>query len=236
MKGTVALPLWNMPDITWLFMESLCNQIKPCEGWELVIFEDGENQLGEDFFYSYEERLSQVGCEQIKYFNSENRYPLSMKWIMIASQSEGDYYCLCAGDNYYSPYMLIEAEKYSKEADWCVTTKGYIYDINLDKVCRYDFFAPFGLQMTAKTELVKRFKFETVNKGVDKWFSNHIKDKMIYEPKRNTLITNGRNHISYEREELFIHPASPYYKTKTKLENIIPVEIAKKLRLCRKSQ
>lgn len=231
-KGTVALPILDMPKITWLVMESLCAQIKPVDGWELVIFEDGINQLGEDFFYSYEERLSKAGCEQIKYFTSENRYPLSMKWVMIASQSEGEYFCLCAGDNYYSPYMLVEAEEYSKQADWCITTQGYFYDINLDIICRYNFYAPFGLQMTAKTELVKRFPMENINKGVDKWFSSHIKDQMIIESPHwhKTLITNGMNHISYEREELFKDPMPPYYETDVTLEEIIPKSICQRLR------
>jgi hypothetical protein len=233
MRGTVALPIWNMKDITWLVMESLCNQIKPIDGWELVIFEDGENQLGEDFFYSYEERLFKAGCEQIKYFNSDNRYPLSMKWKMIASQSEGEYFCLCAGDNYYSPYMLLEAEEYSKQADWVVTTKGYFYDINMESICRYDYYAPFGLQMTAKTDLVKEFPFTNLNKGVDKWFASQIPDKLILEsPHWNkTLITNGLNHISYEREDLFKDPIPPYYATDVTLEEIIPKELCQRLRL-----
>ena len=237
-KGTVALPIWNMKEITWLCMESLCGQIRPEDGWELIIFEDGENKLGEDLFFSYEGRLLKAGCEMIKYFDSDCRYPLAMKWVMIASQSEGEYFCLCAGDNYYSPHMLVEAEQFIKLADWCVTTQGYFYDVNLDIVCRYDYYAPFGLQMTAKTELVKKFPLESLNKGVDHWFSEKIQNKLITGSQhwREILITNGLNHISYEREDLFKEPLPPYYETNVKLEEIIPIEIAKKLRLCRKLQ
>jgi len=59
---SVALPVWNSKRIAWLPMESLCRQLKPSCGWELIIFEEvhGE-QLGEDFFRAYEERLKEAG-------------------------------------------------------------------------------------------------------------------------------------------------------------------------------
>jgi hypothetical protein len=235
-KGTVALPLWKMKDIAWLCIESLCRMHKPVDGWELIIFEeDHEEKLGEDFFYSYEQRLSAAGCEMIKYFDSWHKYPLSQKWVMIASQAEltSEYFCLCAGDNYYSPYMLQEAEEHIKEADWCVTTQGYFYDINLDIICRYDYCAPIGLQMVAKTDLVKRFPLEEVNKGVDMWFSRQIgTDVMVtMSPHWNKILcTNGMNLISVERKDFFTDPLPPYYETDVTLEEIVPRDIATKLK------
>jgi len=239
-KGTVALPVWKGKKIAWLCMESLCRMNKPVNDWELIVFEEDHiEELGEEFFYSYEQRLAKVGCSMIKYFDSEHKYPLSQKWVMIASQAEAtsEYFCLCATDNYYSPFMLQNAERDIKNADWCLTTKGYFYDFNHDKVLRFDYYATIGLQMIAKTNLVRKFPLEAVNKGVDMWFAGNIGNNILINNDHweNVICTNGMNIISIERAEFFTDPAPPYYETKKRLIDLVPIDIYSQMKmLCQK--
>jgi hypothetical protein len=243
---TVALPVWRSKNIAWLCMESLCRMHKPKSEWELIVFEEKhEEQLGSDFFSLYYERLKEVGCIRNEYLTSIKKYPLSQKWVMIANQASlsSDVFCLCAADNYYSSYMLIEAAKYIKIADWVVTPRGYFYDFNLDKVMRFEWYSNVGLQMFAKTEKVRNFSLDVVNKGVDMWFaekiSPHGANTLIIESDhwKRVLCTNGLNTISTERVEFFNDPQPPFYDTKLKLEDIVHDDIYYKLKkLCRKLQ
>ena len=246
MMITVALPVWKSKEIAWLYMESLCRMHQPKSEWELLVFEEMHaEQLGQKYFHSYSERLRDVGCVRNEYQTSLKKYPLSQKWIMMANESSinSEVFCLCAADNYYSPYMLIEAEKYIKKADWCIVPKGYFYNFKLDSLMRFDFYSNVGLQMFARTEKVRNFPMEIKNQGVDMWFANLISPNgsktLIIDSKHweGILCTDGLNNISTERVEFFKDPAPPFYSTSKKLEDIVPDDIYFKLKeLCRKLQ
>jgi hypothetical protein len=234
--GTIALPIWKSKEIAWLCLESLCRMNKSINVWELIVFEEKHNeQCGEEFIMSYAKRLQKVGCENIQYMNCMMKTPLSQKWVLIANHacSTSEYFILCAADNYYSPFMLQDAEKYIKQADWIITTQGYFYDINLDKLLRYSFFSRTGLQMIAKTEKVRKFPMDIVNKGVDMWFSEKIGYNIMIDPTdhwQNILCTNGMNNISTERVEFFTNTQPPFYETLKSLPMIIPIDIYSRLK------
>lgn len=245
-RGTVALPVYNSKKIAWLVMESLCSMVKPKDEWELIIYEEKhETQLGPDYFSKYKERLNAAGCLHAKYLTLEYWRPLSLKWVEIAKAAcdTSEYFSLCAADNYYSPYMLVDAEKNIKDYDWVVVPRGYFYDFRHDKLLRYEWPSPVGLQMTARTSLVRDFPMECVEKGVDTWFQSNIKaGKMIdysSDHWQQILCTNGFNNISHERGEYFKDPQPPFYDTNVQLKEILPDEIAKqikKLSQCLRSQ
>jgi hypothetical protein len=217
--GTVALPLYNMKSIVWLCLESLCRQKKPGKGWELVVFEELHvTAVGESYIRNYEERLREVGCERIVYLTDEKRLPLSHKWILIskAAADTSKYFCLCAGDNYYHPWMLLDAESSIDQAEWCVMTKGYFYDFSLNKVIHYCYpvinynksiihndqpiliGAFVGLQMTALTEWVRCFDMDEKWRGVDTWFSSQMQIQSIKRKgKHNSLVcfVDGSDHF-----------------------------------------
>lgn len=235
-RGTVALPVWNSKAIAWLCMESLCRQHMPSGGWELVVFEEEHSeQLGESFFRNYAKRLTSVGCERLVYYSAPDKYPLSQKWVMIARQAAitSTYFCLCAADNFYSPYMLREAEKNITESEWSVTHRGYFYDLHFDKVVRYELPGLVGLQMTAATERVRNFDMDEVNKGVDSWFSRQMGQCgtiMCANHWEGILCTNGLNNISTERYQHFLSPHPPFYETRKQLNNIVPEDISNRLK------
>jgi len=235
-RGTVALPVWNSKPIAWLCMESLCRQLPPTDEWELIVFEERHpEQLGESFFRSYESRLKKVGNARLSYLTCDDKHSLSEKWITIARYSSipSVYFCLCAADNYYDPHMLQDAERNIDEDDWCVTPKGYFYDLILDKVARYDAMLMVGLQMTARTDMVAQFPWEKINKRVDMWFSEKMSLKgsiMTGNHWEGILCTQGLNNISKERHQLIVDCHPPFYETKKKLHNIIPEDIANRLK------
>ena len=193
--------------------------------------------VGEEYIRSYEERLKEVGCVKIKYLTSTIRHPLSQKWVKIALASEetSEYFVLCAADNYYHPWMLLDFEKYIKEADWCIMTKGYFYDFVLDKVIMYDKkFLTVGLQMAARTEKVRLFPMDEKWSGVDTWFSLRMAPVMMKidntDHWHHTVCTNGLNNISTGRWKFFENPIEPFYKTDTKLNEIVPQDIYERMK------
>jgi hypothetical protein len=247
--GTVALPVYNSKLIAWLCMESLCRQIQPVEGWELIIFEEFHSTaLEESFFRDYEERLRDAGCERLHYITYGEHLALSKKWVIIANEasSTSEYFCLCAADNYYSPWMLCDAEESIKQADWCLVTRGYFYDFLLDKVIMYHYNSLIGLQMTARTSKVKEFPLEQVYKGVDGWFSQQMKysngsrvSLPVFidgsEHWQGVLCTNGLNNISKNRHLYFENPVPPFYKTDKVLADIVPEDIYARMMSLRNS-
>lgn len=245
-KGTVALPVYNSKKIAWLCMESLCNMLPPKDEWELIVYEEKhDDQLGHKWFGKYSDRLKAVGCLHASYLTLEDKRYLSWKWIEIAEAARGtsEYFCLCAADNYYSPYMLRDAEKHIKKADWTVTPRGYFYDFYYDRVLHFEWQAPVGLQMTARTEFVRHFPFESVEKGVDTWFQSKIKGSKVIdyssEHWQQILCTNGLNNISKERVKNFIDPEPPFFDTDKQLNEIVPEDIAKRIKTlsqCLRSQ
>jgi len=218
----------------------------PKDQWELIVFEEqhGE-QLGECFFRGYQKRLRNVGCARLLFLSCKEKYSLSIKWLIIShfTAPKSEYYCLCAADDYYSPYMLLDAEKYIKKSDWIVTPRGFFYDFNYNTILQYELFAPFGLQMIANTERVKTLPAMEVTKGVDTWFSSHMGKKMMIDMSSNhwskALFTNGLNNISKERFLFFKEAQPPFYETKTELNEIVPDDISKRLKTlstCLRSQ
>lgn len=235
-RGTVALPVWKSKDIAWLCMESLCRMKSPKDEWELIVFEEEhKGALSRSFFDLYRDRLMSIGCNRIKYITTDSKHSLSCKWVVMAEESIGtsEYFCLCAADNYYDPHMLWDAEQNIKKADWCITPQGYFYDFNTERVLRYEMPNIVGLQMTAKTDMVRNFPLEDVNKGVDTWFARQMGMKgTIFTDNhwRGILCTHGLNNISKERGKHFINPSPPFYTTRKKLQNIVPIDIFHRLK------
>lgn len=241
---SVALPVWNSRRIAWLSMESLCRQIKPSDKWELVIFKDGPDILGEEFFRSYEDRLSSVGCSRLNYIYSNARFSLPQKWVRIAKETntESKAFIMCAADNYYHRWMLQDAENAIQQADWCIMPKGYFYDFSMDLVRFYHYNGIVGLTMVANTSMVRQFEISNLDRGVDGWFSQqmlkiaHDKGELLRcfmdgtEHYKEMLCTNGLNNISTGRIRFLKDVVHPFYETDTKLENIVPADICERLR------
>jgi hypothetical protein len=239
-RGTVALPVWNSQRIAWLSLESLCRQVKPENGWELIVFEEiHQGQVGESFIRGYESRLKDVGCEKITYLTSQKKISLSQKWVVMANVADpmSEYFCLHGADDYSHPYRLIETEYAISQSDWCVTPKGYFYDFNHDKVIEYNLNTLTGMHMAVRTNLARILPIVDRYRAVDGWFIHtliklrHKKGKSLKcymsssEEWRHILCTNGLNNISTGRYSYFTNVRLPFYETDIKLGDIVPEDI-----------
>src|SRR3990172_13426350 len=108
---TAALPVYAS-EIAWLAMESLCRQ-KTNVKWELIIYEDEQYPLGENFYRQYQSRLHDVGCNTLLYKYSPERIPLSYKWreISLMANKSSLGILLQAADNYSEPNRIQMAHE-----------------------------------------------------------------------------------------------------------------------------
>lgn len=248
-KLTVALPLFRAKNIAWLAMESLCRQENIDFEWELIVAEETEkyNNLffGKDNLYLYESRLKEVGCSKILYVPLDKWISLSKKWIVIARRSEDSskMFLLQAADCYSNPNRLRRTYNIhcKTNADWIQTNKHVLYNLKNDKVAIYIQKINNSMSaadMAVRTSLINKIKPINIDRKIDTWLLKSCKSK-----KRNFIIKHdnskiwknginvtGINNIS-NRDKIF---SNSKYLSNLKLENIVPGDIAEKLRKCKK--
>lgn len=233
MKLTVALPIYNGKDIAWLCLESLKRQLDADFDWELIVFEEQhEQQVGELYFFN-------TGpCVKTTYITQENKLTLGEKWhkIVQAAHPESKVIVFCAADNYYHPYMLRDSlDAIERGHDWFFTTKGFFYDFATQKILLYSSRKKTGLQMAASREAAKRIPNQKRHRMVDKWLRAHIGPENPAIDQSNhwggTLFTHGYHTISSKRGEYFNNPKNPFRKAGERLEDIVPGDIADRIKL-----
>lgn len=233
MKATVALPIWNAQKIAWLCLESLKRQLYVDFEWELVVFEEiHENQLGMDYFLDN-------GPEDvaIKYVTDKKRHTLGEKWhrIMQESHPESKVLILCAADNYYHPHTLSDSLRAIESGiDWFYTTKGYFYDFHSERIIFYNAVRETGLQMAASMDIARNIPNSPRKRIVDLWLVRNMKPKhpMVdtSDHWKGTLWTHGYNQISTKRGQYFEHVKYPFRSAFISLEEIVPWDIAERIR------
>jgi len=239
-KATVALPLWNVKDIAWLIMESLCNQKLVDFQWELIVFEEKqENELGLDWFRKYSERLHKVGCARLQFLSDDQRVTLSEKWERIGKRADKDsvFYMITAADDYYHPYSLHDSMMAINSGyDWFYTYKAYFYDFNYNKIILYNKPSSLGytgIQMSVATELARKLPAQKKFKNINLWFSRNSNPQKPYKDLGDhwsgTLCTNGLNNISTKRWKYFVNTHYPFQSTNAQLTDIVPDDIANRL-------
>jgi hypothetical protein len=236
---TVGIPVWNSKEIAWLPMESLCRQ-QTRERWELIIYEEEHPQkCGQEFFDSYLDRLRGAGCVSLRYLTSKQQQPLSYKWAEMgrAADRRSRMFCICDADNYYQKYMIQDsAEAHRQGYDWLTARKGYFYNFISGVLAKYSLHerpeAKTGLQMTMATKLMRNLPHQERHRYLNAWVFNNAKPQTIKNEGSNfnTLCTHGCNNISNERGEMIDSFQMPFYKTDKKLEDIVPPDIAERIK------
>ena len=231
MKLTVALPVYSGKDIAWLCLESLKRQRDVDFEWELVVFEEEHEQsLGEKYFQDNRPTWT-------KYITDKGKYTLGEKWFRIIQESSEwpEVIVFCAADNYYHPYMLRDSlDAINRGVDWFYTVKGFFYDFDSEKIILYNARRKTGLQMAASMEIARTIPNKPRRRLVDIWLRNNMHPQ---NPEmdmsghwQETLFTHGYNTISSKRGEYFINPKRPFRETAEKLEDIVPPEVANRIK------
>jgi hypothetical protein len=229
---TIALPNYAS-DIAWLALESLCNQVTNRD-WELVIYEDSDLPLGEDYFRAYQDRLAKAGCHGIKYKYSEERVALNQKWIEMMRMSRPDSIgiILQASDDYSEPYRIETAvHAMNKGADWVHSPLAMFYNVKTSKMMLFKMSGATGVNIAISRRAIESMPtdFEKWS-GVDSWlFQNMPDDSMVYTDESTNwthgVFTDGFNRISVARRGYYTNPTDPFYKTQTVLNDLIPIEV-----------
>jgi hypothetical protein len=169
---------------------------------------------------------------------------LSRKWKMMAEAANGEIFILQAADDYANPMKLLESWLFINNGyDWINSRNGYFYDVHseLIRLLVLPDDRKTGLNMAIKTNLVRGIKNEDRWSWVDGWLyencelANHGPLKAYWNTSpswKKGLFTCGYNTISISRSERMKILDQPYYETDIQLDDIVPQEIAMRLKKC----
>lgn len=235
---TVGIPAWNVKDIIWLPLESLCRQ-KTDKPWELIVLEEKHGgACGKELFTPYRQRLEDAGCIDFRYITQDDKMALSEKWARLGreARSDSEVFGICDGDNYYQEHMLEDAWRaiHDEGYDWLTTKRGYWYNFGDGVLVEYyKPKSPTGLQMSIATRLMRDLPDEQVHRLLNRWvYTKAGVRKPKDDPTRiNTLCTHGYGNISGSRRaKMMSEHTPPFYKTDKKLEDIVPIDVARMIR------
>lgn len=231
-KITVAIPVWNNKDIAWLCLESLRRQKDIDFEWEIMVFEEEHSQqLGEEYFFKYLSGIS------ITYHTQPNKLSLGQKWYKMINAAHPDSkgMVFCDADDYCHPYVLRESlDAFCSGYDWLCHENGYFYDFITGGVIQYSSRKKPGIRLSARMDIAKRLPNKVRPRLMHAWFNAHMKPQnMLFSQTdhwKNGLFTNGHNSISKSRDRYFRNPVNPFRKTDMDLEDIVPKEVAERIR------
>ena len=195
--------------------------------------EEHDQQLGHDYFKD----IYTTGASRVTYITMNRKHSLGEKWYLAIQHADPKSQCVvfCAADNYYHPYMLRDSlDAIERGVDWFFTTKGFFYDFGSEKIILYNSVRKTGLQMAASLDIARTIPNQPRKRLVDIWLRNnmHPQSPQVDTSShwQETLFTHGYNTISSKRGDYFINTKRPFRKTAEKLEDIVPIDIAKRMK------
>lgn len=250
-KAVCAIPTFNSAPILWLQLESLCRQ-ETDYAWELIVLEcrdvyreDPVATATGSYLEPYRARLADAGCKRIRYASGKRRLALSLKWPRIARMASptAETFLLCASDNFSYPTRIQESvDAIEAGAAWFDRSEGHFYNVLTERLALWSrsrgnaaMQRRTGLFMATRTDAVRALPDAEHHRGIDTWMRNamgfadslHIKS----ERRGGSLHTDGYNQISHARRDLYHQePQRPFYATEAVLEDIVPPEVAERLR------
>ncbi len=231
MKLTVAVPVWNNKEIAWLCIESLRRQKEVDFEWELIIFEEEQDQqLGHQYF-------NDLAPVDMRYMTHQQKQSLGRKWYAMinAAHPDSEGVVFCDADDYCHPYVLRDTlDAFRSGYDWFCHADGYFYDFNTGKIIQYSSRKRPGIRLSARMDIAKKLPDKVRPRLIHAWFNAHMKPQnMLFSQTdhwEKGLFTNGHNSISKSRDRYFEKPVKPFRGTDKDLEDIVPAEVVKKIR------
>lgn len=241
---TVALPMRNSKDISFLAFESLLNQRSINFDWELIVYEEQhDNMTDPDVIREYAEKMKSVGCTRFVWITQADQPLLIDKWIEIAniSSDSSKSFVLQAADCYSYSFRLANTHQTINvsEFKWFDNYNGLFYSINSKRIVQYGYNMLTNLSMALDTNLMRKVKSKKIYKGIDGYIYHQAKLKCrtpFYEYSDPTLHmdgldTHGHNNISVNRESFFNNIRIPFKETDVTLDNtLLPKNVIKRLK------
>ena len=232
---SVLLPTWNNLSILWLQLEALLRQ-QTQRNYEIVIHEcpvsGGYPSCG--LIEDYAVKFENLGV-QVTYLQADKRTHLVDKWRILAQAAKSDNVLMVASDN-YTPSAAIEAycDAFNQGHDWIDCPNGYFYDIASRKVAQYK--APegrTGLLFATKKSYIDSLPSKNLDKNIDGYIRSTINPVSIANLEFiDGVLTDGYQSISHHRSAKYsgLHKKPPFYDTDTQLEDLVPSDVAMRLR------
>ena len=232
MKLTVCVPVWENKEVAWLCIESLKRQREVDFDWELIIFEEEhEQQLGDEYFFD------SSPATQMKYITKKEKVALGHKWYSLinAAHRDSEGIVFCDADDYCHPYVLRDTlDALNAGHDWFSHRKGYFYDFNTGGIILYCSRKKPGIRISVSIDIAKRLSDNSKSRLMHAMFQAHMKpSNMLYSGNdhwEGGLFTNGHNSIS-RRSKYFNNPVNPYMVTDKCLGDIVPADVADRIKL-----
>lgn len=230
---TVALPMRNSKDISFLAFESLLNQQEVHFDWELIVYEeDHDNMTPPHIIRKYEKLFKDTRCVRFVYLTCEKQPKLIDKWIEIANNaSESSVsYVLQAADCYSYSLRLANTYEVINNCDfsWYDNYKGHFYSFETKQLIEYTANMKTNLSMALRTDVMRQIPTKEIYKGIDGYIYTLAKmrtkglffeyhDENLY---MDGLDTQGHNNISIKRQSFFEDVRLPFQKTHVKLKEL----------------
>jgi len=232
-----------------LFMENLFNQTKLNLVTEIIIINGSPNELEHDelelFILSQMKPLFEEKHILLKYVPTKklNIWKKIGAYRNLANkEAEGDFFLWMDDDDYYHPEYIEEAllcwKKNNHQLVGC--SANYIFDHYYNKVFKCSGFGPnhtINCVLGYTKEYGKTHQYENhKERGEEKFFLENYKNSMEQMNPKKTILQFSHGKNTFNKNKLFdtnilgkllekdvkIEPDS------SKLENLIPLEIAKK--------
>jgi len=240
---TVALPMRNSKDISFLAFESLLNQKAVHFDWELIVYEEEhENMTPRNIIRQYEKRFKNTRCVRFKYITGDGEPLLIDKWIEIANNASDTSvsYLLQAADCYSYSLRLANTYEVINNCDfsWYDNYRGYFYSFLNKKIIEYTTKMSTNLSMALRTDVMRRIKTKEIHKGIDNYIYNQSKlltKGLFFEYRDDELYTDGidthgYNNISTKRQSFFDDVRMPFSETEKTLKDLnSPKEIKERI-------
>jgi len=249
---TVAMPMYLAKRIVWLPFESLIRQKDIDFEWEIVAAEEQNTEtFGEIEIEKYRENLEKIGCKRIIYIPIQKHIPLPNKYKLIADNTSesSKIFIIQSADCYSQPKRLVQTyDIIAKQGyDWTFSNLGLFYNIKTEHTVLYDqtgLDAYRGLNMAAKTELIRQIVPQDLKKGIDKWLVSELarikgkKSSLLIKTNDSEdylygLDTQGLNTISIKRYKKMLNRNSRFKKTRYRIQDILAPEVVERLLDCK---
>jgi len=238
MDMTVAMPFYRAKYIGWLPFESLIRQQNINFEWELLLIEEDNNEsFGYERISEYISKLKELGCKQVFYKKLNEWVPLAYKIGMLIEYSKGDILTFAIADHYSAPMRLKSCyDAFKSNIDWYRDSNLIFYDIQTEELAVRRISSRGACCKAVQREIAEKIPIESDRwKGIDGWFYKQCFKVKSMKQYINTnwehgLNTHGFGNLTPERSSKLNNHSHKFLKYNVKLEDVVPIEIANRLR------
>jgi glycosyltransferase involved in cell wall biosynthesis len=227
---SVLIPTRGNAAVIWLALESLARQVD-APAFEVIISECKSSSAASEVIAKYTGRLN------ITHIQNDKQLPVSLKWRQMAHVASAPLCAMMGADDYAPSNWLRECVgKLSGGHDWVYAKQGVFYNFHNARLAEWRMpFDRSGLWQATTTEAMQALPEENIGRGVDGWMFGAISPRSIAAVEyADGVLTDGYNTLSSHRAKFYTDsPARPFYATEKTLSDLVPTDVATKMKKMR---